>query len=133
MALIKCPECGRQVSSQASACPNCGYPIKGVSFTARATPAAPAMLKFTSKDRTAKFAIVRHANTGRELARIDRETARSINITRPTEITFHVRFAMGLCSHSYNYVIQPGKCYELKYYKKTFAWDVGISEVSAIV
>lgn len=27
MALLKCPECGHDVSSMASVCPNCGYPI----------------------------------------------------------------------------------------------------------
>ena len=27
MALIQCPECGRQVSDKAVACPECGYPI----------------------------------------------------------------------------------------------------------
>lgn len=27
MALIKCPECGKEVSSEASNCPNCGHPI----------------------------------------------------------------------------------------------------------
>jgi hypothetical protein len=27
MALIKCPDCGKQVSSSASSCPNCGCPI----------------------------------------------------------------------------------------------------------
>ena len=27
MALIKCPECGKEVSSNASNCPNCGHPI----------------------------------------------------------------------------------------------------------
>src|ERR1019366_7228907 len=27
MALIKCPECGKDVSTRAAACPNCGYPI----------------------------------------------------------------------------------------------------------
>ena len=27
MALIKCPECGKQVSSKAPTCPNCGAPI----------------------------------------------------------------------------------------------------------
>ncbi len=27
MALITCPECGKEVSDQAEACPNCGYPI----------------------------------------------------------------------------------------------------------
>ena len=27
MALLKCPECTRQVSSEALSCPNCGYPV----------------------------------------------------------------------------------------------------------
>lgn len=29
MALIRCPECQRQVSDKASSCPNCGYPLSG--------------------------------------------------------------------------------------------------------
>ncbi|KQR50267.1 zinc ribbon domain-containing protein [Acidovorax sp. Leaf160] len=28
MALIRCPECSREVSSHAPACPGCGYPIQ---------------------------------------------------------------------------------------------------------
>lgn len=28
MALIKCPECGKEISDQASSCPSCGAPIK---------------------------------------------------------------------------------------------------------
>ncbi len=28
MALINCPECGKEISSSAAACPNCGYPIQ---------------------------------------------------------------------------------------------------------
>jgi membrane protein YdbS with pleckstrin-like domain len=31
MALINCPECGRQVSSQAATCPGCGVALAGVS------------------------------------------------------------------------------------------------------
>ena len=27
MALIVCPECGKQVSDQAESCPHCGYPV----------------------------------------------------------------------------------------------------------
>lgn len=27
MALIRCPECEREVSDRASACPNCGFPL----------------------------------------------------------------------------------------------------------
>jgi hypothetical protein len=30
MALIKCSECGKEVSDRASACPNCGAPPSGV-------------------------------------------------------------------------------------------------------
>ena len=29
MALITCPECGKQVSEKATNCPNCGFPISG--------------------------------------------------------------------------------------------------------
>ena len=28
MALIKCPECGKEVSTSAETCPHCGFPIK---------------------------------------------------------------------------------------------------------
>jgi hypothetical protein len=34
MALIACPECGKQVSTQAATCPACGAPVPG-------SPAAP--------------------------------------------------------------------------------------------
>ncbi len=27
MALIKCPECGKEISDKAAACPNCGCPL----------------------------------------------------------------------------------------------------------
>lgn len=30
MALIKCPECGNEVSSSAASCPKCGYPISNL-------------------------------------------------------------------------------------------------------
>lgn len=36
MALITCPECGKQVSDRAAACPNCGCPISAV--TAKMIP-----------------------------------------------------------------------------------------------
>ena len=30
MALIKCPECGKEISDRAESCPNCAYPIAKV-------------------------------------------------------------------------------------------------------
>ncbi len=29
MALIQCPECTKEISSEALSCPHCGYPVKG--------------------------------------------------------------------------------------------------------
>ena len=37
MSLIKCPECGKEVSSSAPTCPHCGYPLKKTTST---TPSA---------------------------------------------------------------------------------------------
>lgn len=30
MSLIKCPECGKEISDKASSCPSCGYPINNI-------------------------------------------------------------------------------------------------------
>ena len=38
MAIIKCPECGHDVSTMATACPNCGYPISGMNLKAPEQP-----------------------------------------------------------------------------------------------
>jgi uncharacterized membrane protein YdbT with pleckstrin-like domain len=38
MALMNCPECARQVSAEAAACPNCGYPIAARAAEATGTP-----------------------------------------------------------------------------------------------
>lgn len=35
MALITCPECEREVSDKAAACPNCGYPFASVEASAK--------------------------------------------------------------------------------------------------
>lgn len=40
MALIDCSECGKQVSSSAASCPNCGHPIASVPPTPPATPSS---------------------------------------------------------------------------------------------
>lgn len=31
MALIRCPECNREISDKATACPGCGYPLNSTS------------------------------------------------------------------------------------------------------
>lgn len=38
MALIKCPECGKEISDKAGNCPNCGYPIQTDQKTEETSP-----------------------------------------------------------------------------------------------
>ncbi len=40
MPLINCPECGKSVSSEAHACPNCGYPVAEKVAAGTAAPGA---------------------------------------------------------------------------------------------
>ena len=37
MALVKCPECGNEISDTAASCPKCGYGIKKSTVTVEAT------------------------------------------------------------------------------------------------
>ena len=46
MSLIRCPECGREVSSSASTCPECAYPVM------TGTPSVPHRAVKPSKDYT---------------------------------------------------------------------------------
>lgn len=43
MALIKCPECGKEISNKATNCPHCGMPISSVKHTSTPTPPADAV------------------------------------------------------------------------------------------
>ena len=45
MALIQCPDCGKEVSSSATACPNCGYPITSQSDKGFVTIKFPAQIE----------------------------------------------------------------------------------------
>lgn len=44
MALIKCPECGKEISDKANTCPNCGCPIEAVSIDLSKTPSTPSTM-----------------------------------------------------------------------------------------
>lgn len=54
MALIICPECGKQVSDQAKLCPDCGYPLQK-SIKSNKTAEKRANFKHKLKSRPAKL------------------------------------------------------------------------------
>lgn len=52
MALIHCPECDRQVSTQAAACPGCGHPIADTAPVPPSEPAGPGCYSCTAAATT---------------------------------------------------------------------------------
>lgn len=79
MALINCPECGKEVSDSAIACPHCGYEIK--------------------KDKTKK----RKSNSGNLLSKITVTNALALMI----QVTLVVFLFMNLITMSYEYDDRP--------------------------
>lgn len=59
MALIKCSECGKEISSEATACPSCGNPIK-IQVSKTVEPTKPMEVELTSKKwkKRIAFAII---------------------------------------------------------------------------
>ena len=53
MAIIKCPECGKEISDKATSCPNCGFPlIKGQ--PEKEKPKEPSTVEKVLKSSTAR-------------------------------------------------------------------------------
>lgn len=123
MALIKCPECGRQVSDMASSCPQCGCPIGNMPTTIK--------VRALSDDKKVKYMIF--LSGGRELARVPIGAVATINITKPTRITIRESYALMTSGDNGSFNAVPGKCYEAKFCKPGIAfWDTVVSEVSFI-
>ena len=85
MAIIKCPECGRDVSDRAKSCPNCGYPIENT------TPSGVVKIKMSAVKAPTGFngnqkvsveangQIIWEGNSG-EVAELHFEKATTINV-----------------------------------------------------
>ena len=79
MPLIKCPDCGNEVSSFAAACPRCGYPI------AANTPSGDVKIRINMPGYMLNV-IIYEAATGRELWRGRTGNVAIIHVDKPTEI-----------------------------------------------
>ena len=49
MALISCPECGKQVSDAAQSCPDCGFPVGKSKYCQHCGQKIPIENKFCNK------------------------------------------------------------------------------------
>ncbi len=80
MALIKCPECGREVSNVATACPTCGFPI------AANNPSGDVKIKINMNPMYLASITIIDAETDRELWRGKNGNVAIIHVDKPTDI-----------------------------------------------
>lgn len=109
MALIKCPECGKEISDSAKTCPNCGYPI------ADSLPGGIVRIKMPNNvveglvglfsSRTAKVS----TTDGTELWSGKHGENASFSIDSPTEISID----LGGWANSVTGTVYPKKKYSL--------------------
>ena len=123
MALIKCHDCGKEISNQAASCPGCGYPI--------ASKPTSVKIRCLSDDlhvKRMKFAIC-----GRVVAEAPLGSVATITINEPTtvDVTIVLGFIGG--GSPARFLAVPGKCYEARYCKPGFAfWETQVREVSFV-
>ena len=133
MALIKCPECGRQVSDKAKACPDCGFPI------AENRPDGDVLIRvgdFTLGNRNdwasrSLVLIIRDNKTDEILAQGNQRSVIRLHLDGPTTADFYVR-NIGRGTHWCTEVLQPGKKYEFVMIRKMITVKYLLNEVDHI-
>ena len=122
MALIKCPECGKEISDKAGSCPNCGCPIAN----------APTSIKVRALSDDRGVNKMRFKVNGIEVGTIPIGSTITINMKQPTRVeAYHIRGLSTGTSTFFNAV--PGKCYEARYCKPgLLMWETVVTEVSFI-
>ena len=123
MALIKCPECGREVSDKAGSCPNCGCPIAS----------APTSIKIRALSDDKGVKRTRYFINGRMVAEIPVGSTTTISISQPTRIEVRQKAMVSEYSRGWTFTAVPGKCYESRYCKPGLAfWETITTEVSFV-
>lgn len=84
MALINCPECGRQVSDSATQCPTCGYPI------AKNKPSGDVRIKMNIQGYMMSMSIY-DADTNEQLWKGMTGSVAVIHVEKPTNIVIKGR------------------------------------------
>ena len=107
MALIKCPECGREVSDRAGSCPNCAFPLSSLRTDGTVSIKTPNNLAGKVRIVNASSRSVLWSGNAGQVAKFE--------ITHPTEIGImwgiqgvNAKFYPGATAY-----VQAGKRYEM--------------------
>ena len=107
MALIKCPECGKQISTKANACINCGCPMEYIVSIGE--------VKINLPDNSSELYVGLSSTTitdfdGNTLWKGKHGENASFTIDSPTIITID----MGSWANEVSGIVLPNKCYSLR-------------------
>lgn len=109
MALIKCPECGKEISDRATACPNCGCPVADMTTSGVVRVKMPNNIVegwvglFSSRDASITD------NKGNVLWKGKHGENASFTIDEPTNITIN----LGGWANEVTGTVQPKRKYSL--------------------
>ena len=133
MALIKCPECGRQVSDRAATCPECGYPIS----SSKELPGQVAikignLVLGNSLTLTAlrSSLTVQAIDNGRVLGEGKCFSVMHFSIDKPTNIILKGKGALG--TTFFEGIVKPKTRYELVATAGLFVQHYSLNEVDVI-
>ena len=113
MALIKCPECGKEVSDKAKMCPNCGFEV------AEALSPAKTQIRIGFLDGRKQMCVVVDVRNGNKLiSRASSGDVVELDISHDTEIAFYehwqyMRLEQGRSSKPmFTTTVKPKKKYQ---------------------
>ena len=124
MALIKCPECGKDVSDKAASCINCGCPLAGINPAGPVTVAVngPGMVKMYIFDM----------NTGKELWCGNNGEVARFNVEKETEISVIGSMERKHPERGAKAVVRGGRRYEYKCIQSFFSVKYVVNEIDVI-
>lgn len=103
MALVKCPECGKEVSEHADACPQCGFPIRSIKSS------NTIKIKLPTNPFDGPFSVKVSYKSGEELGKYN--CGAMLNL----EATQRVDLVLKIYLHSWDISVYPGKKYALSW------------------
>jgi hypothetical protein len=125
MALISCPECGRQISTAAEACPGCGYPIR--SGGRPPAPASAAEREFQQKvDEIGKKAAAAKEPDGPRCYSCPRTATTRCQSCGAFSCAEHLQSIWVSHGKGGAYELRCQSCYESAQAWQTFGWVFGI-------
>lgn len=111
MALIKCPECSREISDKASTCPNCGFPIAKIQVS------NSIRIKLPGDSDSVMGTTLRlvDENTGIEEARGSFNSIVELQTEKAMTLSLRWGFQKKAYSKDYIFTVMPGKKYALSW------------------